>query len=199
MTLAAIVARDEPAIIQVKTVVNPDNGHTYHLISGEATSNNPLGGVTWSAADAYAKSLSSDVTLSGLVSINNAAEQNWLINQFPSTHSDQGEMHQVIWIGLNDRHDEGVYCWENGEKVEHTNWAANLPNDLDGREDFVYLTNTSMFDPFIPHGTWNDYHDESSFFGAMPFSAIIEVQSIPEPSSALLLLLSVTAFLRRRR
>jgi hypothetical protein len=47
---------------------------------------------------------------------------------------------------LNDRNHEGIFCWENGEKVEHTNWAINLPNDPDGSEDFVYLTNTSMFD-----------------------------------------------------
>ncbi|MEN8681699.1 MAG: PEP-CTERM sorting domain-containing protein [Akkermansiaceae bacterium] len=75
----------------------------------------------------------------------------------------------------------------------------NLPNDPDGSEDFVYLTNTSMFDPFIPQGTWNDHYDESTFFGEMPFSAIIEVQPIPEPSSALLVCLPAFAFLRRRR
>jgi hypothetical protein len=196
---ASVVVLDDPPILRVKTVANPENGHTYHLISGEATPQNPLGGVTWSAADAYAKSLSSDRALSGLVSINNPAEQSWLTTHFPAILSGQGYRHQVIWIGLNDRNHEGIFCWENGEKVEHTNWAINLPNDPDGSEDFVYLTNTSMFDPFIPQGTWNDHYDESTFFGEMPFSAIIEVQPIPEPSSALLVCFPAFAFLRRRR
>ncbi len=118
---ASVVVLDDSPILRVKTVANPENGHTYHLISGEATPENPLGGVTWSAADAYAKSLSSDTVLSGLVSINNPAEQSWLTTHFPAILSGQGYRHQVIWIGLNDRNHEGIFCWEMGKK-----WSTRI-------------------------------------------------------------------------
>lgn len=183
----------------LKTAVNPENGHTYHLITGGVTQANPLGGLSWTEANSFAGSFSGNGYSSSLVSINSASEQEWIGQHFMPSGSDQSNMNQVIWIGLSDHHSEGSFVWENGDPVHHTNWAENLPNDPNGSEDFVYLTNTNRFDPFVPLGTWNDYKNEPTFFGALPFSAIVEVVPIPEPSSVLLVLLSTLTCLRRRR
>ncbi|MFT6863274.1 MAG: hypothetical protein ACJAVK_001835 [Akkermansiaceae bacterium] len=192
-----------PLVETVKTVENTENGHTYHLISGGATQANPRGGLSWTQADAYAKSLYRDGYSSSLVSINSASEQEWIQEHFPTGHSGSDAMSQLIWIGLHDRSAEGIFTWENGDEVHHTRWADNLPNDPDGSHDFAYLANTPMFDPFVPKGTWNDYQDKPLFFEAFPFSAIIEVApitpSIPEPATTALTIFALLGVFRRKK
>ncbi len=40
-----------------------------------------------------------------------------------------------VWIGLNDRSQEGVWTWASGEPVTFTAWDAGEPNDGAGGED----------------------------------------------------------------
>ncbi|XP_022088561.1 lymphocyte antigen 75-like [Acanthaster planci] len=51
------------------------------------------------------------------------------------------------WIGLNDRAQEMLYQWSNGETVTFTNWNAHEPNNVNG-EDCIEL--------YIHSGYWND-------------------------------------------
>ena len=97
-------------------VVNPANGHAYKKIR--------FSGVE----DAIAQAAKENAYL---VTINDAAEQNWLEQVFVP--------HRVL-IGLSDVEEEGQWQWHSGEPVTYTNWARDEPNDTGkGDEDYVIL------------------------------------------------------------
>ena len=80
-------------------VMNPTNGHAYKSIHCERRE------------VAQAKALAEDAYL---VSINDAAEQEWLVGVFGTA---------PYWIGLIDVEKEGEWKWMNGEPITYTNWA----------------------------------------------------------------------------
>ena len=132
-------------------VVNPENGHSYKVIHCD----NP--------EDARAKAVSEGAHL---VSINDAAEQKWLVSIFGSA---------PYWIGLTDVEKEGEWRWTNGEAVSYTHWAPNEPMDADwGDEDYVFMG-------LSPDGKWYDVGPESPTW-RMTQMAIIEKGSLsPKP------------------
>ena len=76
-----------------------------------------------------------------LVSINDAAEQGWLVKIFGT---------EPVWIGLTDVEKEGEWKWMNGEPTTYTNWAPDEPTDADqGKENYVFMGLT-------PDGKWYD-------------------------------------------
>ena len=124
-------------------VLNPANGHSYKVIHCE------------NREDAQAKAVSEGAHL---VSINDAAEQKWLLSIFGSI---------PYWIGLTDGDEEGEWRWMNGEAVGYTNWAPNEPMDADwGDEDYVFMG-------LSPDGKWYDVGPESPTW-RMTQMAIIE-------------------------
>ena len=124
-------------------VVNPENGHSYKVIQCE----NP--------EDARAKAVSEGAHL---VSINDAAEQKWLVSIFGSA---------PYWIGLTDVEKEGEWRWTNGGAVSYTNWAPIEPMDADwGDEDYVFMG-------LSPDGKWYDVGPASPTW-RMTQMAIIE-------------------------
>ena len=124
-------------------VLNPENGHSYKVIHCD----NP--------EDARAKAVSEDAHL---VSINDAAEQKWLVSIFGS---------MPYWIGLTEGDKEGEWRWMNGEAVSYTNWAPNEPMDADwGDEDYVFMG-------LSPDGKWYDVGPGSPMW-RMTQMAIIE-------------------------
>ena len=107
-------------------VMNPSNGHAYRSIHCE------------SREDAQAEAMSEGAYL---VSINDAAEQEWLVTVFGTA---------PYWIGLADTEKEGEWKWMNGDPVTYTNWAPDEPSDSDhGEEDHVFMGLT-------PDGKWYD-------------------------------------------
>jgi hypothetical protein len=75
-------------------------------------------GVTWADAEALG------VRLGGhLVTIDSAAENDWLLATFPRPW---------LWIGMNDRAQEGTWVWSSGRKVDFTNWRDGEPDDWAG-------------------------------------------------------------------
>ena len=126
-------------------VVNPANGHAYKRIrcgSWDDANNQAV------AEDAY------------LVSITDAAEQEWLLKTLKPQH---------CWIGLTDYANEGEWVWASGEPVTYTNWAPHEPKDADwGDEDFVLIEYS---------GEWSDAGPESIEW-QMARMAIIEKDNV---------------------
>lgn len=71
-----------------------------------------------------------------LVTINDAAENQFLVNAFGSNES--------FWIGFTDAVQEGDWKWINGEPVTYVNWSVTEPNNV-GNEDYGIIN-----DPYDP-------------------------------------------------
>ncbi len=116
--------------------INPDttifesvlsyNGHTYAVTKDYM--------LTWEEA----KTLSNQHG-SYLVTINDAQENSFLTQNYLSFLSE-------LWIGYNDKDNEGTWVWTNGETSIYTNWATSEPNDVNG-EDCGQIYSS---------GLWND-------------------------------------------
>ncbi|MBO1052889.1 MAG: hypothetical protein HEQ25_13090, partial [Dolichospermum sp. DET73] len=91
---------------------------------------------TWQETQAQAQSLGGN-----LVTINNQAEQDWLVSTFG--------VNQTLWIGLTDEVTEGTFKWVSGEISTYTNWLPGEPNNGWDGEDYVEMN-------FGSPGKWND-------------------------------------------
>ena len=118
-------AREQKELVESVWVVNPANGHAYKRI--------PCG--DW--LDAQQEAIKQGAHL---VSINDEAEQIWLLLIFGSG--------QPSWIGLNDVEKEGVWQWDSGEPVTYTHWTDRemFPGHprsrsiTDAEKDYVAMT-----------------------------------------------------------
>jgi Ca2+-binding RTX toxin-like protein len=91
---------------------------------------------SWTQAQAQAVSLGGN-----LVAVNDAAENQFLVNTFGGT--------ERLWIGLTDEVTEGTFKWVNGEAVTYTNWYPNEPNNSGGNENYAEFN-------LLGAGKWND-------------------------------------------
>ena len=133
-------------------VLNPANNHSYKRVHCES----------WD--DAQAKAIAEDAHL---VTINDAAEQQWLVKIFGTA---------PCWIGLTDTVEEGEWSWTSGEPLTYFNWAFHKLIDADrGDEDYVFMG-------FSPDGTWHKVGPESPEWKIPPM-AILEKGGLPSKSS----------------
>ena len=104
----------------------------------------PQEGMSWEEAKAACGAR-------GLVSIHSAEENDVAYNLVGELSSKD-----CVWIGLNDRSDEGSFVWDDGSDARYTNWLGSEPNDWDAAEDCVAICNS----PHIYGGqnviSWND-------------------------------------------
>lgn len=142
------------------------NGHLYVLLSDS----------TWTEAELEARKMSSH-----LVTIDSAAENNFVFNTFSSVR-DGG-----LWIGFTDEafdvsygHKNSGFKWINPEADSiYTNFAPNEPNNTrdtippsepDNSEDYVHIL-------WPGHGdapAWNDLEDISDL-GGIPMNGVVEI------------------------
>jgi Ca2+-binding RTX toxin-like protein len=132
------------------------NGNTYLLGTAE----------TWQQAQSQAQSLGGN-----LVTINNQAEQDWLVSTFGGS--------EQLWIGFTDEVTQGQFKWASGENSTYTNWYPGEPNGNNGQEDYVGMN-------YGGAGTWNDYSSTYSQRG------IIEIKFYEYNGSKYLLTDTVT-------
>ena len=135
-------------------IVNPTNGHSYKRVYCES----------WN--DAQAKAVAEGAHL---VSINNAAEQAWLVRIFGTA---------PYWIGLTNLAKEGEWGWTNGEPATYTHWATHKLMDADrGKEDYVFMG-------ISPDARWHKVGPQSPEWH-MPRMTILEKEGLPtQPSAA---------------
>ncbi|MBT9315667.1 DUF4347 domain-containing protein [Leptothoe spongobia] len=112
--------------------------------------------MTWQEAQQYAQRLGGN-----LVTINDAAEEDWLQSRFGKD--------ERFWTGLNDVKSEGSFVWASGADVTYTNFAPGEPNNSGGNQDFVTMN-------FGANDQWDDDGLNSAYFG------IIEVTGDNLPS-----------------
>jgi hypothetical protein len=123
---------------------NPATGHDYLYVA------DPL--MPWAEAEENAVSLGGH-----LVTINDAAEGEWLVATFGTEY----------WIGLNDIAVEGEWVWVSGEPATFTNWQPGEPNDGQPGDPSVGEDAAAMRS--IPQTVWNDRRADLS----LPF--VVEV------------------------
>lgn len=121
---------------------NPATGHYYKVLDcGD-----------WEQCEAQALGLGAY-----LVTINDQAENDWLVNTFGTTY---------FWIGFSDYQQEGNWVWTSGEPVTYTNWNWQESEPNGGTlENFAHLNWGHI-------GGWNDANINA---GGSTTQAIIEL------------------------
>jgi hypothetical protein len=152
----------------------PATGHWYEDVPGG----------NWYTAEANA------VALGGhLVTINDAAEQQWLYDRL---FNDPWNGHQ--WIGFTDVAVEGQWEWVSGEPVTYTNWAPGEPNNTQGIEHFAIMN-------WGVGCTWNDRPVQPEPPHLM-YTGIAEYPGpppVPEPTTCATFALGLVAIAAKRR
>ncbi len=122
---------------------NPATGHVYRITAGIGS---------FETLQAYAEGHTiGEAALPGyLMTINDAAENQWLL--------DQSMLYDDRLIGLNDLATAGTYVWASGDAVSYTNWRDGEPN---GAEDHYVEVRGAEEDNA---GAWEDT-DSTSRFG----------------------------------
>jgi len=125
LAILAILASATGAGAQVQ---NPANGHWY--VGGTPD-------LTFPQARALAAA-----TGGTLVSIADAAEQQWIVGEFTTAST-------ILWIGLSDEAAEGTFLWDSGEPLLYENWRSGEPDGSPGDADSVQLS-------MLEGGQWQD-------------------------------------------
>ena len=145
------------AAILAGPVTNTANGHVYYLLSQN----------TWTASEAEARTLGGH-----LVTINDAAENQWVFATF-SSFAGTG---RNLWIGLTDAQQSGQFDWVSGQPVTYQNWSPGEPNFI-GQEHYA-----SMYHSGLPDGrtaaAWFNYYDGSDLGSLGPLNGVAEVDPI---------------------
>jgi hypothetical protein len=169
------------AITVLDIVQNPANGYNYYLLST----------ASWTDSETYAQTLGGN-----LVTINDAAEDQWVANTFYPLVDGDG-----LWIGYYDQTQDTLggshgsnFVWADGETPGYTDWDTGdgEPNDTGGVEFYAEMR-PSVYNPY---GSWNDQNnvgggDVGNIFG------VVEV--VPEPQSLALIALGAGMFMAVRR
>jgi Bacterial Ig domain/Lectin C-type domain/FG-GAP-like repeat len=125
----------------IELTVQEHDGHFYLV--------NPT--ATWENAQKAAQVLGGN-----LVTVNDAAEEQWLKTTFGTS--------EAFWIGLTDKVTEGQFVWANGETTTYRNWAPGEPNNSNN-EDYISMN-------FGTNRQWNDANSTISLSGIVEISAL---------------------------
>ena len=139
---------------------NPVTDHYYALTET---------GMSWNTLEALAVQ-----TGGHLVSINDAAEEEWLYSTFGWI---------IFWIGLTDYPNEGEYRWTSGEPVTYLNWRPGEPNDgADGSGTADGVLTIPWMGGWDDEVTWAaEFWDVDAQKMVPSYPGVIEVENSPLP------------------
>ena len=147
---ATVEAENSTGIEILDTAINPENNHTYHLLSASS----------WEDAANAARGLDGFLT-----TINDVSENQWVFDTFAAF--DNQSRH--LWTGLSDHDEDGFYKWQDGTPFYYNNWGDSQPSQ-GGEEDYVHIAGTNLGN--IMPSTWNDLEDDPQYF---PVYGVVEV------------------------
>ena len=188
----AIVSSQNAGAMPIDVTYDADTGHWYGLVAADNGTPDANGYYTRSWGTAEANALASG---GQLVTINDAAENAWLVQTFAGAIGVGGV---GAFIGLEQAAgstacDQG-WSWVSGQAVTYVNWNAGEPNDADGIEDgteqfsALYLTTTiGGSETWV--GYWNDLptktkNDNMYEYGIAEYTS----NPVPDPASTMMLL-----------
>jgi hypothetical protein len=114
---------------------------------------------TWHDAEAFAVSQGAH-----LVSINDGAENAWLVATFGGS--------ELFWIGLTDELSEGVFKWTNGDPFTYSNWNPGEPNDAT-EEEWAHIN-------WAVPGGWNDFESGADYVNPAQGNTSFQNDSFPQ-------------------
>ncbi|KAJ8031428.1 Alpha-N-acetylgalactosamine-specific lectin [Holothuria leucospilota] len=123
--------------------------------------------LSWDDAETYCKkyALSCDICpdkTGHLAIIESEEENNFVFNFWKSVRpSPVKEFPQRVWIGFNDKEQEGNYIWVDGTPFQYSNWNPNQPGQLRESQDCGQMWRLRNSDL----GKWNDFtcHEQLAF------------------------------------
>lgn len=153
--LAVFCAASAKAEILGGPIYNAATGHAYYILT----------------PNSWANSENEAMRLGGhLVTINDAAEQDWVYSTFARFNGDW----RNLWIGFNDLAVEGAFTWASGETSAYSNWYTEEPNNAGGNENYAEIS-------FSRSGKWNDVPNTWSNQPWPLNSGIVEIVPLPAP------------------
>jgi hypothetical protein len=159
------------------------NGHKYALTEEAGT---------WEQSQAEAEALGAN-----LVTVDNAAENQWLTDTFHATSVVTTPFTQ-FWIGLysTDQPITGPWEWADGSPVNYTNWYPGQPDGVNGGFPVLWATlwGPGAYASGSTLGFWNDASAGHTWQG------IMEMPAVPLPGAVLLVGIGTvaTTWLRRK-
>ncbi|MFM6056008.1 MAG: SBBP repeat-containing protein, partial [Sphaerospermopsis kisseleviana] len=138
--LTVVTGTDYTPGIASSATVNIAPPSTYYLTTA----------ASWTDAQAQAQAMGGN-----LVTINNAIENQYLVNTFGGS--------EQFWIGYNDAAQEGQFVWVSGETSQYTNWGGGEPNNVGDVEDYAGIN-------WGGAGLWNDFSNNYSHRGIVEIS-----------------------------
>lgn len=158
------------AAVVGEPVVDPQNGHTYLLLSQD----------NWDVAESEAVSLGGT-----LATIRSAPENTFISTTFGADRN--------LWIGLWDPAMDGDsgaahagnFVWASGDSGTYRNWALGEPNNANGHNEWYglmwgFADDINATPSTRPRGSWNDVSDNP---GSGVNQAYGVVELVPEPTS----------------
>lgn len=154
------------SMILAGPVTNSVNGHVYYLLQDD----------TWQGSEDAA------IALGGhLVTINDAAEQDWVFSQFGSF----GGVPRHLWLGLRRAAPGGPLYWVNGERPSYSHWLTNQPSSTSTGELNVHMVKTGDSKGRAA-GFWNNLDSPNAKYPIFDLvSGVVEVQPAIAPEVTL--------------